>query len=378
MGKNTDNTNLNLNTRRLKKRFEPFALLWLLLIPLGIILPRVFSLRPDLVEAVYSQKVYPFISNVTGYIVSLAPCSLAELLVYAAILGVALLILIQLIRFIFRRIHILSLVKLVVALCIAAGILLNGFYLMWGFNYSRPKLSELMGLNVVERRPEELEKLCAHLAEKANELRSRVSENESGIFILKDGYRPGFNKLPEAFDALGRKYPLFARNVFAAKGVIASKGMSYAGIAGVFFPFTAEANVNTDQPALLLLSSAAHENAHYLGIAREDEANFVSYIACSYSKDADIAYSGTMLALINASNKLHEADAELYYEIYNSYSEGIKRDIADYNRYWDSYEGPVEETVTRVNDNYLKFNQQQAGVRSYGEMVDLLLAYYYK
>jgi hypothetical protein len=53
----------------------------------------------------------------------------------------------------------------------------------------------------------------------------------------------------------------------------------------------------------------------------------------------------------------------------------MKRDLADYNTYWDAYEGPVEETVTQVNDNYLKFNNQENGVKSYGMMVDLLLAY---
>ena len=60
------------------------------------------------------------------------------------------------------------------------------------------------------------------------------------------------------------------------------------------------------------------------------------------------------------------------------YSEGMLRDLRDYNAYWDSFEGPIEEAVDNMNDNYLKFNKQENGVKSYGMMVDLLLAYYAK
>ena len=52
------------------------------------------------------------------------------------------------------------------------------------------------------------------------------------------------------------------------------------------------------------------------------------------------------------------------------------RDLANYNAYWDAFEGPVEEAATTLNDNYLKFNQQESGVKSYGMMVDLILAYF--
>ncbi|NLB61175.1 MAG: DUF3810 domain-containing protein, partial [Clostridiales bacterium] len=145
-----------------------------------------------------------------------------------------------------------------------------------------------------------------------------------------------------------------------------------------FIPYTAEANVNTDQPALLIPSSAAHENAHFLGIARENEANFAAYLACIYSPDINVKYSGTMLALINAGNKLHSVDSEKYAELYYSYSEEMRKDLADYSDYWKAYEGKVKEVSQKANDNYLKHNDQQDGVMSYGRVVDLLLAYYFR
>ena len=165
-------------------------------------------------------------------------------------------------------------------------------------------------------------------------------------------------------------------SVRAIPFLMASEGMSWAGICGIFMPFTAEANVNTHQPSLLLLSSAAHENAHSLGFAREDEANFIAYLACISSEDSSIRYSGAMLALINCGNALYKSAPDKAAALRETYSDAVIRDIAAYNQYWEGYEGEVEEAFDSINDSYLKFNLQENGVKSYGMMVDLMLAYY--
>ena len=66
-----------------------------------------------------------------------------------------------------------------------------------------------------------------------------------------------------------------------------------------------------------------------------------------------------MLALINSANQLYKCDKQLYDTLVSEYySEAMLRDIADYNKYWDTYEGPIEEAVDNMNDTYLKFNKQ--------------------
>ena len=57
-------------------------------------------------------------------------------------------------------------------------------------------------------------------------------------------------------------------------------------------------------------------------------------------------------------------------------SDALRRDIRSNNAYWKQYATPVSEVSDRVNDAYLKANGQENGLRSYGRMVDLLLAYY--
>ena len=233
-----------------------------------------------------------------------------------------------------------------------------------------------MNLSQADNSVEQLSFMCEVLSNDAAEIRKNLYEDSEGVFALKDGPDTHFDLLPQAYAALSKDHPIFEGELTVVKSVHFSEALSSAGIAGMFMPYTSEANVNVDQPALLLLSSAAHEMAHQLGFAREDEANFIAYLACTYSQDASTQYSGIMLALINCANRLYREDPDLYYELYSSFSEQIQRDINAYNKYWLSFEGPLEDTMGQVNDSYLKFNQQ-GDSRSYNEMVTLLMAYYY-
>ena len=350
----------------------------LLLILLGLLIPKIAVDFPQFIETYYSGRLYPYISGFIGMLVSHFSGSLAEVLLLAVVGGVSISFLTKTIKLIFIRGYLVKYVSFLLSLCVAFGILLNLFYLIWGFNYFRPTLYELMDLPVEARSTEELETLCYHLADSARELRKEVQEDQNGVFTLEGGYEAYFDQIPAAYASLGQQNALFEEKVYPAKSVYFSVGLSYANIAGIYFPYTAECNVNTDQPPLLMLSGAAHETAHFLGFSREDEANFIAYLCCIHSDDPSIAYSGTMSALIYCANQLYKCDVDKYKALYATYSGGMVRDLEDYSAYWDEFEGPVEEKFDSLNDSYLKFNAQETGIKSYGMMVDLMLAYYAK
>ena len=115
-----------------------------------------------------------------------------------------------------------------------------------------------------------------------------------------------------------------------------------------------------------------HELSHLRGYMREDEANFLAYLACRESSFADFRYSGAMLAFVYTNNALISADSELGNEIFRTLCDGAQADFAANSAYWKQFEGPVSEISSTVNDAYLKANRQEDGVRSYGRMVDLL------
>ena len=73
---------------------------------------------------------------------------------------------------------------------------------------------------------------------------------------------------------------------------------------------------------------------------------------------------------------LARVDPESYYDLYTKLSPQAAQDLAWNNQFWERFEGPVAEASTQMNDRYLKAHSQEDGVRSYGRMVDLMLAYY--
>ena len=144
-----------------------------------------------------------------------------------------------------------------------------------------------------------------------------------------------------------------------------------------------EANVNIDISPYSIGATMCHELAHLRGFMREDEANYIACRACMASDSPDLQYSGTMLALIHTGNALYGKDPERYFTVYREhYTEAVSRDLVANNEYWDQFEKPVigdtsiGEIADKVNDTYLKANDQTDGTQSYGRVVDLLLAEY--
>ncbi len=350
---------------------------WLLLGPFFYLLFRLSSLWPDFTENVYSRTVYSFISQVLSTFTGLLPFSLGEILLYGFILFVILYMILMFIKavtakkswwfiLINRTLIFLSIVSCIYALFIG----------LWGFNYSRNTLGSTLKFDTSPAKLTELYSTCEVLIDKANTLREQVPENEGGVFS------PGFTR-QDMMNSAASYYDMAAdetKNSFlggsygSVKPVIYSTGLSYAHISGVFFPFTGEANINNDQPMLFFLSSCLHEAAHQRGFAREDEANFLSFYVSQYSKNASVEYSGTMLALVESMNKLYEQDKDLYFKLRKTYIEGIDRDLHYNYLYWQKFESPVEETSEAVNNTFLQANMQADGVKSYGRMVDLLIA----
>ena len=117
-----------------------------------------------------------------------------------------------------------------------------------------------------------------------------------------------------------------------------------------------------------------HEMAHQCGFMREDEANFIGYLACKDATDPLTRYSGYSLAYDYALSALVKADRDTAVTVNDKLSEEVKADRRARSEYLRQFEGPVAEMSNAANNAYLKANQQQDGTRSYGRMVDLLLA----
>jgi len=160
------------------------------------------------------------------------------------------------------------------------------------------------------------------------------------------------------------------------KPLLFSPAIAYTHIWGIYCPFTVESNVNMKIPTPMILSTMMHEMAHQLGFAREDEANYIAYLTCSLHPDADFQYAGALFALDYTLDTVYGLDGKAYRELYNGLDKKVRRDLAENGKYQEKYDGPIRRASSRSNDLYLKANHQEDGERSYGRMVDLLLAQY--
>lgn len=391
MEKKYDNnaTSISRAPRAKKERGEKYTWLniikrlpLLVLIPLAVFLPHLVRNSPEKVERLYSRGIYPLISRLLGFLNSLIPLSVAELVI-VFIGGLLLLILaVRLLKIPFGKLRSRSENRIrffsyLVSLAVFIGVMLNLFYVLWGFNHYRQPLSNLMELNVRTRSVDELAELTEHLALEAAELRAKVAEDENGVFSAISR-EDALKAVAAAFRSLGRDNELFANKCYKVKTPILSKTLSKLDIAGIYIPYLAEPNVNAEQPDLYFLSGAAHEIGHYFGFAAEDEANFIAYYASLWSKDESFRYSAVMAALSSCASSLYSNDYDKYAEIwYRCYSEGMQRDLENYREYYKKYENhPAAQVNDSINDAYLQYHGHSDGLKSYGRDVDLLLALY--
>lgn len=347
----------------------------LLLLPIGFILVYVSQGNPNQVERLYSGGVYKYIGSTISMVTSIFPFSLGEIIVLIALIFIIISFIWVIYGTLTRRIKYRKLAIYARNLLVAFSIIYFLFNILWGLNYYRMPFSKIADIHVKPATIQELVDLCDDLIDKTNGLRRKIeldkgnkSEENDYRYILRNAYK-GYEAVRDIYPELGGSYG-------RPKGVLFSKAMSYMGITGIYFPLTGEANVNIDTPLISLPSTATHEMAHQRGFAREDEANFIAYITCKHHPDLSFQYSGYILALTHSMNTLYANDREQFIELSKKYSIEVKNDLIEISRHWKKYEGPIEKASNKMNDAYLKSNNQKDGVKSYGRMVDLLIAEY--
>ncbi|MBU3091789.1 DUF3810 domain-containing protein [Clostridium sp. CF011] len=349
----------------------------ILLLPLGILLTQISRMFPTLIEKYYSSFFYKIIANILSAITHFLPFSLAELTIIFFVTFALLYILkttFDLYKYENKRLGILK--HFVLNILAASGLIYFSFQFLWGFNYQRLTLNKIFQLNVRSSSSNELASLCMHLINSSSSLRKKTNENQYGVMELSYNKKYILKTAQLGYDKVSLKYAALKGNYGIPKGILLSSPMCYTGITGFYFPFTNEANINMAEPDSFLPFTTVHEMAHQRGFAKEDEANYIAYIACINHPYIDFQYSGTLAALSYSLNALQKSDSQKYKELILTCSTGVINDLKYNQSFWEMYSGPIEKIGDKINDTYLKSQNQQSGTKSYGAMVDLLLADY--
>ena len=249
------------------------------------------------------------------------------------------------------------------------------FILLWGGAYYAPKLESRLGLQTGPQEEEILYKTAMRHLEDVLLYADMVPRDADGIADA-GGVGVLAPEAAQAVKSLTERYPgLFGKvAVSAPKRAVSYPLLGMLGISGIYSPFTGEAVVNTISTDPFLPSVMCHELAHRLGFAPEEDANLIAYLACMESTDPTFRYSGALMAYTYCYNAL--SGPQYRTALWSLLTEKTLSDFSRNREQWAKYEGPLRETAQAVNNAYLQSMGQADGVRSYGRVVDMLIALY--
>ncbi len=231
---------------------------------------------------------------------------------------------------------------------------------------------------------QDLLELYVDLAETANQLAPQVARDSDGNFVLQDNLYETANA---AMQRLGETYPQFRGYYPKPKAIHASYLMSQMNLTGIYLPFSMEANYNRDMLDINLPDTVCHEFSHLRGCIQEDEAGFMSYLACVGSDSPDFQYSGVVTALEYVQNAVAVREITGKEDALAVLTDAVKQDMFEFlpDNYWHEQNAVhptmvATETVRSASsaamDTSLKLNGVDDGKQSYSRIVTLLLAHW--
>lgn len=350
----------------------------------------------------YIAYVFPIWVNTYGRLTGLFPFSVGEWLLVAGVILVVVAVLLGLVwagarLFRFTRLqriaksyyHFFAWVLLVVCVIMT----LNCSVLYHASTFSH----KYFGEDTKEYGIEDVLKIYNLVVEQCNTLCQQVERAEDGTIVYRGVDRNGEavdmeDKAIEAMQQLGKTYPQLDGYYPRPKPMMFSDFMCQQYMCGYYFPFSMEANYNDVMYIMNKPASMCHELAHLRGYIYEDEANFISYLACVESDDVTFRYAGYLSVLNYLINDLYEA-YQTNPQAYAAAVEAVEPmpmyaivqidNVFVTDEEWDRINGKAvidTETVDEVSDTFtdttLKLNGVSDGMLSYSRVVKLLLQYY--
>jgi hypothetical protein len=348
------------------------ALRWLLAFSIfpQILMLKLLTHYPQIVETYYSNLLYPFISKLFRLVFGWLPFSIGDL-IYSMGLIYMLRWLYKLTKKGFKQ---MRLKDDLIGIMVAASSVYFMFHLLWGLNYYRMPIEQRLNLNS-EYTTTALIEVTQKLIVRSNALHSEISKDPSKQFEIPYNFKKISKKVTQGYTALSISYPFLAYETPSQKQSVYSLPLAYMGFSGYLNPFTNEAQVNSKTPVNSIPLTLAHEQAHQLGYAAESEANFVAFLATYNHKDPYFRYAAHTFALRYCLKDLYKRDKTTFEVLINNIHLGITKDFRNREKHWAQFENPLEPIFKRVYGGFLKANQQTLGIKSYNQVVALVVNY---
>ena len=337
------------------------AVPWLLVAVAALLF--VAPIDPALVERSYSGRLYLQLQPRVTALSNQLPFAVFDVLLVATT-GVVIWTLAGVVRGLRRGDRWRALAKGGVRLLATGACLYIWFVGAWGLNYRRVPLLERLELANEAPTPAAVLSLGHQAVERLNELHA---EAHAAPWIepwqdldLQLAFRVTQGLLGGSRKAVPGRL----------KRSLVGPYFRWASVDGMIDPFALEVLANPDLLPWERTFVAAHEWAHLAGYADESEANFVGWLTCLRADEA-AQYSGWLYLYWQINGELAPQDRT---ELAKVLGEGPRRDIAAIVERLRRGQLPLLRNASLVvYDKYLRANRVEEGIRSYGEVVTLIL-----
>ena len=266
--------------------------------------------------------------------------------------------------------------RALVCLASAVALVFSVFTFSFGIGYCTTPLGERLAIDEYEVNNVTLYDTQTELIGYLNGLEDGISRRSDGSSVNPHTHSETVELLSRAYDRLNGQYGFIKSFRAPVKVMITSPVLTYTFITGEYTFYTGEANINNNYSAFSNVFTTAHEMAHQRGISREDEANFVAFLACINSDDDYIRYAGYLSLYQYVANALYDESPSMYARALGKLNDGAVAELKAERDFLRAYSGTVAAEVSdRVNDAYLSA-QGTEGVKSYGLVVRFAVAYY--
>jgi len=313
-----------------------------------------------LVERLYSRGVYPSIQHVLTPLSNITSLALFDPLVLVVAAGLAALAVVRRRR---ARRWWRALGHIGIDLLVAASIAYLAFLMVWGLNYRRESLRYTLDYDDARVDADSLSRTLTVTVDELNRLTDEVHDRDwPGLADLP-------NRLGPAFEAaqvdLGGGGAVPGR----PKRSLLTWYFARAAIDGMTDPFLLEVLINDQVLPFERPFVVAHEWGHLAGYAAESEASFLSWLTCLRG-DPQAQYSGWLALFLHLGA---DVPAGAYRSAIARLSPRVRDDLRAIVARVSRSTPAVREGTRKVYDRFLKANRLSSGVRSYDEVVALVV-----
>ena len=259
------------------------------------------------------------------------------------------------------------------------------FQLIWGLNYIQPNPTEDFHLMVqtpknAEIAMTEMNALTYELIEELNTTKAAIRLNRP----IQPNFEQVVANLQQAYKELAIEHPRFILQHQSIKKAIFPNLGDYIGFLAFYQPITGEAIIRSDLPILTQSYTIAHEMAHQLGYASETEANFIAFVVATEANDPYLknsmllqmfSYAQDAQLLLLAGNKGFDAWKFQIEKNRSLLSPAVLKDRASIKAFFAARADKQIQASSQLYDQFLKWNQQAAGLASYADVLKWVRAY---